>query len=114
MVMCRYIVNTFVQMFVSTFESLGVLVCAVGGRIDLSPSSSREIGASGEGGLRHDDADALKHDGDDADDLKPDNHDASALKLVDEHAGLELDGVDVDALKPDDAVGHKPDDEHAG
>ena len=99
-------------------------MCALGGRIDLSPGSSREIGASGEGGLRHDDADALKHDGDDADDLKPDaddadalkpdNHDASALKLVDEHAGLELDGVDVDALKPDDAVGHKPDDEHAG
>ena len=56
MVESRYIVNTFVQMFVSTFESLGVLVCAVGGRIDLSPSSSREIGASGEGGLRHEDA----------------------------------------------------------
>ena len=61
MVMCRYIVNTFVQIFVSTFESLGVLVCAVGGRIDLSPSSSREIGASGEGGLRRDDADDVDY-----------------------------------------------------
>ena len=40
----------------STFESLRVLVCALGGRIDLSPGSSREIGASGEGGLRHEDA----------------------------------------------------------
>ena len=31
-------------------------MCALGGRIDLSPGSSREIGASGEGGLRHEDA----------------------------------------------------------
>ena len=75
MVMCRYIVNTFVQIFVSTFESLGVLVCAVGGRIDLSPSSSREIGASGEGGLRRDDADDADDvdDADDADDVNDAN-----------------------------------------
>ena len=32
----------------STFQSLRVLVCALGGRIDLSPGSSREIGASAE------------------------------------------------------------------
>ena len=64
----------------SKFESVGV--CALGGRIDLSPGSSREIGASGEGGLRHDDADALKPD--------------------DEYARLELD--DDNALN----VGLKP------
>ena len=80
MVESRYIVNTFVQMFVSTFESLGVLVCAVGGRIDLSPSSSREIGASGEGGLRRDDADDADDvddadDADDADDYDGDDDD---------------------------------------
>ena len=86
MVMCRYIVNTFVQIFVSTFESLGVLVCAVGGRIDLSPSSSREIGASGEGGLRQDDADALQPDDEHAsDDLEPGHDDADALKGVDQN-----------------------------
>ena len=50
----------------STFESLRVLVCALGGRIDLSPGSSREIGASGEGGLRHEDA--LRDDDDEQDD----------------------------------------------
>ena len=74
----------------SKFESVGV--CALGGRIDLSPGSSREIGASGEGGLRHDDADALKSDDDHADALKPD----------DDHARLELD--DDNALN----VGLKP------
>ena len=50
----------------STFESLRVLVCALGGRIDLSPGSSREIGASGEGGLRHEDA--LRDDDDEEED----------------------------------------------
>ena len=50
----------------STFESLRVLVCALGGRIDLSPGSSREIGASGEGGLRHEDA--LRDDDEEDDD----------------------------------------------
>ena len=86
MVESRYIVNTFVQMFVSTFESLGVLVCAVGGRIDLSPSSSREIGASGEGGLRRDDAD----DADDADDVDDagDVNDAGGVNDANGKVGL--------------------------
>ena len=41
-------------------------MCALGGRIDLSPGSSREIGASGEGGLRHEDA--LRDDDEEQDD----------------------------------------------
>ena len=41
-------------------------MCALGGRIDLSPGSSREIGASGEGGLRHEDA--LRDDDEEDDD----------------------------------------------
>ena len=41
-------------------------MCALGGRIDLSPGSSREIGASGEGGLRHEDA--LRDDDEDKED----------------------------------------------
>ena len=41
-------------------------MCALGGRIDLSPGSSREIGASGEGGLRHEDA--LRDDDEEEDD----------------------------------------------
>ena len=63
-------------------------MCALGGRIDLSPGSSREIGASGEGGLRHDDADALKHDDEHDAVLQPgDDGDADALKTDgdDEH-----------------------------
>ena len=68
----------------SKFESVGV--CALGGRIDLSPGSSREIGASGEGGLRHDDADALQPDDEHAaDDLEPGHDDADALKGVDQN-----------------------------
>ena len=41
-------------------------MCALGGRIDLSPGSSREIGASVEGGLRHEDA--LRDDDDEEED----------------------------------------------
>ena len=89
----------------SKFESVGV--CALGGRIDLSPGSSREIGASGEGGLRHDDADALKPDGDDAD-----AHCSMMLMLSNPMMLMFSNLIIMKLVLSNDAVGLKPDDEH--
>ena len=98
----------------STFQSLRVLVCALGGRIDLSPGSSREIGASAE-----------KEDFDRMmlmllmmmmlmllmmmmlmlSNLMIMMRDAEALKLGDQHNAdaLKLDDDDAVGLKPGDA-----------